>query len=222
MNNKVLVFIPARANSKGVKNKNIKKLNGKPLISWTIDFAKKLSFVDYIVISSDSLRIKKIAKEKKVDFILRPDHLSADESKVESSLIYTLENFKKRNLVEYILLLEPTSPFREKKTVKKCLEILKEKKNYSVFTVCRTDKLFFHKKKDIFSPLFKNQKRRRQDRLQIYYECGVVYCLRFKEFKKQKKILNKTSFAYEVNQPEAIDINTNTDFKIAELLFKKK
>ena len=222
MNNKVLAFIPARANSKGVKNKNIRKLNGKPLISWTIDFAKKLNFVDHIVISSDSLKIKKIAKEKKVDFILRPDHLSTDESKVESSLIYTLENFKKRDLVEYILLLEPTSPFREKKTVKKCLEILKEKKNYSVFTVCRTDKLFFQKKKNIFSPLFKNQKRRRQDRLQIYYECGVVYCLRFKEFKKQKKILNKTSFAYEVDEPEAIDINTNTDFKIAELLCKKK
>ena len=133
MNNKILAFIPARANSKGVKNKNIRKLNGKPLISWTIDFAKKLNFVDYIVISSDSLRIKKIAKEKKVDFILRPDHLSTDESKVESSLIYTLENFKKRDLVEYILLLEPTSPFREKKTVKKCLEILKEKKKLFCF-----------------------------------------------------------------------------------------
>ena len=67
-------------------------------------------------------------KIKKVDFILRPGHLSTDDSKVESSLIYTLENFKKRDLVEYILLLEPTSPFRQKKTVKKCLEILKEKK----------------------------------------------------------------------------------------------
>ena len=64
MNNKILAFIPARANSKGVKNKNIKKLNGKPLISWTIDFAKKLKFVDYIVISSDSLRIKKLQKKK--------------------------------------------------------------------------------------------------------------------------------------------------------------
>ena len=86
MNNKILAFIPARANSKGVKNKNIKKLNGEPLVSITIDFAKKLEFVDYIVVCSDSLKIKKIAKDKKIDFILRPDNLSTDESKVESSL----------------------------------------------------------------------------------------------------------------------------------------
>ena len=59
MNNKVLAFIPARANSKGVKNKNIKKLNGEPLVSRTIDFAKKLEFIDYIVVCSDSLKIKK-------------------------------------------------------------------------------------------------------------------------------------------------------------------
>ena len=109
MNNKVLAFIPARANSKGVKNKNIKKLNGKPLVSMTIDFAKNLKFIDYIVVCSDSLKIKKIAEDKKINFILRPDKLSTDESKVESSLIYTLQNFKEANLIEYILLLEPTT-----------------------------------------------------------------------------------------------------------------
>ncbi len=119
MNNKVLAFIPARANSKGVKNKNIKKLNGKPLVSMTIDFAKKLKFIDYIVVCSDSLKIKKIAEDKKINFILRPDKLSTDESKVESSLIYTLQNFKEANLIEYILLLEPTSPFRKKNILQK-------------------------------------------------------------------------------------------------------
>ena len=147
MNNKVLAFIPARANSKGVKNKNIKKLNGKPLVSLTIDFAKELKFIDYIVVCSDSLKIKKIAEDKKINFILRPDKLSTDDSKVESSLIYTLQNFKEAHLIEYILLLEPTSPFRQKNTVKNCLEILKKKRNYSVFTVCRTDKFFGQKKK---------------------------------------------------------------------------
>ena len=221
MNNKVLAFIPARANSKGVKNKNIKKLNGKPLVSMTIDFAKNLKFIDYIVVCSDSLKIKKIAEDKKINFILRPDKLSTDESKVESSLIYTLQNFKEANLIEYILLLEPTSPFRKKNTVKKCLEILKKKKNYSVFTVCRTDKFFGQKKKDMFVPLFKDQKRRSQDRVEIFYECGVVYCLRKKEFSKKKKILDKTSFAYEINEIESLDINTINDFKIAELLCKK-
>ena len=222
MNNKILAFIPARANSKGVKNKNIKKLNGEPLVSRTIDFAKKLEFIDYIVVCSDSLKIKKIAKDKKIDFILRPDNLSTDESKVESSLIYTLQNFTKADLVEYILLLEPTSPFRKKNTVKRCLDILKRNKNYSVFTVCQTNKFFGQKKKDIFIPLFKNEKRRRQDRNKIYYECGVVYCLRLEEFKKKKKILDTNSYAYEVDEIESVDINTNNDFKIAELLCKKK
>ena len=159
MNNKVLAFIPARANSKGVKDKNIKKLNGKPLVSLTIDFAKELKFIDYIVVCSDSLKIKRIAKDKKINFILRPEKLSTDDSKVESSLIYTLQNFKEAHLIEYILLLEPTSPFRQKNTVKKC--------------------------------------------------------------NKKKKILDETSFAYEINEIESIDINTINDFKIAELLCKK-
>ena len=73
----------------------------------------------------------------------------------------------------------------------------------------------------MFVPLFKNQKRRRQDRVKIFYECGVVYCLRKKEFNKKKKILDETSFAYEINEIESIDINTINDFRIAELLCKK-
>lgn len=221
MNNKVLAFIPARANSKSVKKKNIKTLCKRPLISWTIDFAKKLKFIDYIIVCSDSLEIEKIAKQKNIDFILRPDNLATDDSKVESSLLYTLKNFKNADLVKYILLLEPTSPFRKKETVKKCFEIIKKKKNYSVFTVCQTDKFFGKKKGEYFSPLFKNQKRRRQDRVKIFYECGVVYCLRKEEFKKKKKILNRTSYAFEVSEMESVDINTNYDFKIAELLCEK-
>ena len=82
--------------------------------------------------------------------------------------------------------------------------------------------MFGQKKKDIFIPLFKNEKRRRQDRNKIYYECGVVYCLRLEEFKKKKKILDTSSYAHEVDEIESIDINTNNDFKIAKLLCKKK
>ena len=161
MNNKVLAFIPARANSKGVKNKNIKKLNGKPLVSLTtIDFAKELKFIDYIVVCSDSLKIKKIAEDKKINFILRPDKLSTDDSKVESSLIYTLQNFKEAHLIEYILLLEPTSPFRQKNTVKNCLEILKKREIILFLLFAELISFLVKKKRYVCSFIQKSKKEK--------------------------------------------------------------
>ena len=141
MNEKILAVIPARANSKGIKNKNIKRLVNKPLISHTIDFVKRLKFVSKIIVSSDSLKIKKISEKKKVDFFLRPKSLATDKSKIDKTLLDILKKNSLNNNFKYLLLFEPTSPFRKIQTIKECVKILKKPKVTSVFTVCKTDKL---------------------------------------------------------------------------------
>ena len=110
---KILGIIPARAGSKGIKNKNIIDLGGKPLISWTIKSAIK-SNLDEIIVSTDSIKIKNVSIKNgcKVPF-LRPKHLSKDNSKTVDVAIHAINFYKKKNIFfDAIMILQPTCPFR--------------------------------------------------------------------------------------------------------------
>lgn len=219
MNDKILAIIPARANSKEVKNKNIKKINNQPLISHTIDFVKKLKFINKIIVSSDSLKIKKISEKKKVEFFLRPKNLATDKSKIDKTLLDILKKKTLANDFKYLLLFEPTSPFRKLQTIKECIKKLKKPEISSVFTVCKTNKLLGEIKKNRFRIIGDNI-RRRQDRDNIYFECGSVYGLKIKSFLQNKKIIDKNSYPLEINEIEAVDINSDFDFQVAKCLSK--
>lgn len=219
MNEKILAVIPARANSKGVKNKNIKRLVNKPLISHTIDFVKRLKFVNKIIVSSDSLKIKKISEKKKVEFFLRPKSLATDKSKIDKTLLDILKKKSLDKNFKYLLLFEPTSPFRKIQTIKECVKILKKPEITSVFTVSKTDKLLGEIKKKKFRIVINNV-RRRQDRKDIFFECGSVYGLKIEDFIQNKKIIDENSYPLEINEIEAIDINSDFDFLVASCLFK--
>ena len=111
MKKKVLAIIPARAGSKGIKNKNTRLLNNKELIAHTLDFAKECKLFDKIVISTND---NKIIKKYKDNVIERPNHLSNDESLVIDAVKYTLNYLKTKKfyLPDVIVLLECTSPIR--------------------------------------------------------------------------------------------------------------
>ena len=221
MKKKVLAIIPARANSKGVKNKNIKIFKDKPLIEHTMSFVKDIGLFDKIIVSSDSLRIKKISEKKKIDFQERPKYLALDERNIEDTILHTLENLIDKDSYEYIFLFEPTTPFRKKETVIDCFKILKNKRIDSVFTVCRSNKLYGKVKGNNFFPLNSNTKRRRQDRESLFFECGSVYCFKVEKFLKEKKIIDFKSYAFEIDEIEALDINSENDFLILNSLSKK-
>ncbi len=221
MKKKVLAIIPARANSKGVKNKNIKIFKDKPLIEHTISFVKDIGLFDEIIVSSDSLKIKKISNKKKIKFHERPKSLALDDSKIEDTILYTLDNLTDKDTYEYVFLFEPTTPFRKKKTVIDCFKILKKNNINSVFTVCRSNKYYGKVKNNNFFPLALNQQRRRQDRESLFFECGSVYCFKVNNFLKQKKIIDHKSYAFEIDEIEALDINSENDFLILNSLSRK-
>ena len=135
----VIAIIPARSGSKSIKNKNIIKFKGKPLIFHTIEYAKKSKIIDEIVVTSDSQKYLNLIKKFKLKYsVKRSKKLSGDNVQdypvVKDSLLRSENFFKKK--FDYIILLRPTSPLREKNLIKESLKILhNNKKGHSVRAV---------------------------------------------------------------------------------------
>ncbi len=142
--NKILVIIPARSGSKGIKDKNIKIIKKKPLLSHSIIYAKKSKFVDKIVVSTDSHKYANIAKKYKADVpFLRSKKLSGDKVQDYPVIRNCLKISEKyyKTLFDYIILLRPTSPFRENLLIEKGLKKLhNDKSSTSVRSVIQTKK----------------------------------------------------------------------------------
>lgn len=123
MKKKIIAIIPARSGSKGIKNKNIKKLYGKPLIAWTIDAAIKSKLIDRVIVSTDSEKIKKIAIKHGAEApFLRPKNISLDHSR-DYSLIRHCLNYLSTNgfKTDLFLYLRPTQPLRTTKEINEAI-----------------------------------------------------------------------------------------------------
>ncbi len=113
-NKRVLAIIPARGGSKGIKDKNIYPLCGKPLIAYSIEAAKRSVFVDEVLVSTDSAIIADVAKKygASVPF-LRPTELASDTAKSIDAIVHAIETLRKEGKVfDILILLQPTSPLR--------------------------------------------------------------------------------------------------------------
>ena len=127
---KVIGFIPARSGSKGIKNKNIKNLNGKPLLAWSIETCKKSKYIQDIVVSTDSQKYAKIAiKYGATKVIRRPKNISGDKSTDYQALTHAIKNLKGLNF-KFIAHIRPTTPIRKSKDIDKAI-LLFSKKNYT-------------------------------------------------------------------------------------------
>ena len=139
---KILVVIPARSGSKGIKDKNIRTFKKKPLLSHSISYAKKCELIDQIIVSTDSIKYANIAKKYKANVpFLRSKKLSGDKVQdypvVRDCLAMSEKYYK--NIFDYIILLRPTSPLREKKLIEKGLQKLhKNKIGTSIRSVIKT------------------------------------------------------------------------------------
>ena len=215
MKKKVLCIIPARKGSKGLRNKNIKKLNKIPLIAWSILTAKKCKLIDEIIVSTDCPKISKIAVKygAKVPFI-RPKKFATDKSSSFSVLKHAIDFFKKKKtLFDYILMLEPTSPLRDSKDIDFCINKLKKNNIETLVSVTRVvDQhpyfLYSISKKNILKPYVKKQKKlyiRRQDVSPLYYLEGSIYISKTKTLLKEKTWYHKKTQAFEVEKRKSLE-----------------
>lgn len=227
-NKKILAIIPARSGSKGLKNKNIKSLNGKPMMAYTIETAQKSYIFDDIIVSTDSKYYAEIARDygASVPF-LRPKHLSQDETKTNDVVEHLIQELKNQGKeYDYFMILQPTSPLRKSKDVVGSLAFMEEKQANSIISVSLTEHtpLYMNTLDESLSMddfLPKNISTRRQELPDYYRLNGAIYLSRVDYFIKYKNLYKEKSYAYIMDRLSSIDIDDELDFEWAEYLLKK-
>lgn len=222
---KNLAIIPARSGSKGLKDKNIKLLNGKPLMAYTIEAAVGSDVFDKIIVSTESQAYAKISKNYGAEVpFLRPEHLAGDDVSTNDVIIELLEKLKTDGL-EYdcIMVLQPTSPFRTSEDIKNALNLMIEKSANAVVSLCETD----------HSPLYtglvtedlridgfikKSVSYRRQELPKYYRLNGAIYLAKVDYFMEHRDLYKDKCYAYLMDKRKSIDIDDEFDFKMAELM----
>jgi len=222
---RILAVIPARGGSKRVPGKNVRKLGNKPLINWTIDSALNIPELSAIVVSTDDPQIAEIAQSAGATVPwLRPIKLATDEAKSADVAIHALDWYEKENgEVDGILLLQPTSPFRTNETIQKAISLFKNHKGSSIIGVSpvQNHHLYTLEKPGEFLVQYHQQRflrKRSHNKSQIYTVNGAIYLVSPQEIRSGNSFIGSCLLPVIVESPiEALDIDTEEDFKIAEI-----
>lgn len=230
MNENCIVFIFARGGSKGVPKKNIRKISGKPLIVHAIDIAKKLDFVNDIIVSTDCKEIAKLSEKygAKVPF-LRPKYLSDDTSSELDAWKHAIIMYEKifNKKIDTFISLPPTAPLRSINDVAKCYKLYKDQSCELVVTVKNSKNNPYFNMIEIGENGFgkivsKSEKiHRRQDAPKVYDMTTVAYVGNKNYILNTNHLLDGKFNFIVVPDERAIDIDSQLDFELAELLLSK-
>ena len=224
---KNIAIIPARSGSKGLKDKNIKELNGIPLIAYSIKSAIESEMFDCVFVSTDSKDYAKIAEKYGADaHFLRSKKNSMDMAGSWDVVREVLEQFEMEGkYYDNIMLLQPTSPLRTKEDIQNCFEMMKKEDANAIVSVTEVEHspLWCNTlPEDLSMEQFYNEKAINTPRQELpkYYRLnGAIYLIKREEVEKQKMFREK-NYAYIMSNEKSIDIDSELDFKIAEYFMK--
>jgi N-acylneuraminate cytidylyltransferase/CMP-N,N'-diacetyllegionaminic acid synthase len=224
----MIAIIPARGGSKGLPGKNIKDLNGKPLIAYTIEAALNAKNIHQVIISTDDKEIAKIAVKHgaKCPF-MRPDFLANDEAKGIDVMKFTISELEKKNKISIneFMVLQPTSPLRNSEDIDSAIHIFKNKNADSVISYCQEHHpISWHKyitEEGKFQNIFEDSLNNRQKERPTFYPNGAIYIFR-KDLILRDIYYSENSYAYIMPRNRSVDIDTLEDFEYAEFLLSKK
>lgn len=224
-NKTFLAIIPARSGSKGIIDKNIRVMKGKPLLSHTIEASIKSNLFDQIIVSTDSIKYAKIAKEygASVPF-LRPKVLASDESTSSDVIMHVLEGMRDLGKTfDYFMLLQPTSPLRDENHILESIRILFEQKADTVISICKTEhpaslNVKLDKEGQLEVPFLNNMQIRRQDMAKEYRINGAIYLTSTEFYISQKSFYGGRTYPLLMDMLHSVDIDDEFDFKLAEFL----
>ncbi len=227
--NKILAIIPARAGSTRISQKNTKVFAGKPLVSWTIEAAKRSKYIDRIIISTNDDLVIKIAKEYKINVSFkRPENLSGNNAASEKVVMHTIKKIeeKENHKYDYCILLQSTSPLRTTDQIDEALEkIVNNKKAKSLVSVGTFEKSPYWIKKISSSGFLQNfikekDCERKAKNNKLYMPNGAIYIAPVEIIKKEMNFYTDKTIYYIMDEISSIDIDTEFDFKLAEHFFK--
>jgi CMP-N,N'-diacetyllegionaminic acid synthase len=220
---KFAIVIPARKNSKSVRNKNRFKINGKPLIEYTLK-QSHLSKIKLKFIISDDEKIKKISKKYKFNTeYVRPKHTSTDKSSTVDTLIHFVKSTMNKYDYDYLVVLQATSPLRSYQDINRSVEMIKKEKSLSLFSISESlehpyETIVLQKNKK-WKYLLQNACNfyRRQDfNLKTFFINGAIYIVSKKHLLKSKKIYSKNHSLYKMPKNRSLDINDYDDIELAK------
>ena len=226
----ILGIIPARSGSTGVKNKNIKIINNRHLIDYTIERAKKSKFITDIVASTDSVYYSNLFKKKKVWIPeLRPKKLSTNKSNIIKTLIHTTKLCEKikNKRYDFIVLLQPTSPLRLKNEIDRCIKKLIKTKFDSLISLSEMFVSHPIKFKKIINkavlPYIKNsiENPPRQSLEKLYIPSGNIYIVKRNSLIKNKSLIGKKQTFHLIKKSHYLNIDSQEDIEIAKIRLKK-
>lgn len=225
----MIAVIPARSGSKGLPDKNIKLLAGKPLLSYSIEAALKANIFDTVMVSTDSERYAEIAKKYGAEVpFLRSEETASDAASTHDCIIEVLDKYKAlgKNF-DKVMILQPTSPLRSVKSIVGVVKAYRDCNANGIVSVCEVE----------HSPLWSNvlpedksmkgflsnQANKPRQALRTYYRLnGAIYLYNSLYYCSNEDEYNDKVFAYIMPKDESIDIDSQFDFDLAECILQKR
>jgi N-acylneuraminate cytidylyltransferase len=212
---KYIAVIPARKNSKRLPHKNTLPMGGKPLVMYSIDYARKHQHIfTKIIVTTDDEAVMKLAREAGIEVVLRPDDLASDTATTVSALKHALENISES--FDAVVLLQPTNPFRKANLLTNAIAAFENSQRDSLLTVSHLHKKYGTVVSGVYHPENYKIGQRSQDLQARYFENGLLYITQ-KKLIFSDKMLGKNPLAFPTDYAEAeVDIDTPDDLKLAE------
>lgn len=202
---KIHAIIPARKGSKRFKNKNKYLFQKQELFLWSVNSAINSKLVSSTLVSTDDDEIIKLCIQKGIKFIKRPNNISGDKSKSIEAINHYIDNLSKRDVPDYVVLLQPTSPLREKGLIDGAIKkIITSKKVDSLIEVCPLKLYYGNIVGNYWKPKFPNGTRK-QDLPPIYIPSGRLFIY------KTKNLIKKLGFEKTLALVQTIEKNVNID-----------
>lgn len=228
MNTKLKIFtiIPARRGSKGIAGKNIKTLNGKPLICHTIEAALKSRYLNEVFVSTNDQLIAKISKNCGAEIIERPDELAKDDSPIINAVLHTIDTIKDASDKDIIILLQPTSPLRNTADIDTALEMFIKTDCDSLISMCKVEhspywcfRYDYGKLKSLLGDEYLQM--RRQELPAVYRPNGAIFISTIANLHRNNGFYCDKIVPHIMPTERSIDIDEEIDFAFAELLMQR-
>ena len=224
----ILAIIPARGESKGIKNKNIVNFCGKPLIYWTIKAAQNSKYIDRVIVSTDSKRIREIAEKYDVQRnSLRPKKYSTDYATTLSVLKYEIKKQEKKNYYpDIIVTLQPTSPLRNAHHVDSALKLFLKNKRADSLVSCvevphnfNPESLMRIKGKYLVEVKKNNNNYSRQLKDTLYARNGAAIYISKRSI-IEKQLFNDNTIPFKMDRMVSIDIDSEDDLIMGSVFYE--
>lgn len=224
---KILAIIPARAGSKGIKDKNIIDLCGKPLIAHSIEQGLESKYIDKVIVSTDGEKIAEIAEQYGADVpFLRPIEIAGDKAKTIDVMLHCIDFFKdKSEDFDYVVLLQPTQPLRLALHIDECIEKIINENSESIVSVCKVKEhpilmRSVNEEGNLENLLNCESTVRRQEMPEYYKVNGVIYINKLNQNFNKNTSLNDNKTPYIMDEKYSVDIDDLIDLEIAKLYLK--